>query len=287
MFDISFLLSLASSFPLEGMDMRFMQQALLALVLLAPMTAALGVQVVHYRMAFFSDAVGHSAFAGVAAGLILGIHPHISMPLFGLGVGLVIMFMQRYSALPSDTVIGVVFSAVVAGGLAVVSRDNTIARDLQQFLYGDILTMTEADICWLILLFAAFLLFQIFAFNHLLYAGTSGIIARAHRIRVALYEYCFAALLALVVMFSVWGVGVLLVTAMLIVPAACARNFAQTAGGMFWWAILVSLTSSVAGLSLSVQPWMGTATGATIILISCVWFVVSVIVSAVRNESRV
>ena len=74
MFDISWLLSLAAHFPLEGMDMRFMQQALLALVLLAPMTAALGVQVVHYRMAFFSDAVGHSAFAGVAVGLLLGIH---------------------------------------------------------------------------------------------------------------------------------------------------------------------------------------------------------------------
>ena len=286
MFDLSWLLSLAAHFPLEGMDMRFMQQALLALVLLAPMTAALGVQVVHYRMAFFSDAVGHSAFAGVAVGLLLGIHPHVSMPLFGLGVGLVIMFMQRYSALPSDTVIGVVFSAVVAAGLAVVSRDNTIARDLQQFLYGDILTMTENDICWLILLFGAFLLFQVFAFNRLLYAGTSGIIARAHRIRVALYEYCFAALLALVVMFSVWGVGVLLVTAMLIVPAACARNLAQTAGGMFWWAILVSLSSSVAGLALSVQPWMGTATGATIILVSCAWFVVSIVVSAARNESR-
>jgi zinc transport system permease protein len=284
MFDLSWLFHLASLFPLDGMDMRFMQQALVALVLLAPMTAALGVQVVHYRMAFFSDAVGHSAFAGVAIGLLLGIHPHISMPLFGLGVGLLIMFMQRFSALPSDTVIGVVFSAVVAAGLAVVSRDNTIARDLQQFLYGDILTMTEADICWLVLLFGAFVLFQLFAFNRLLYAGTSGIIARAHRVPVAVCEYLFAALLALVVMFSVWGVGVLLVTAMLIVPAASARNFAHTAGGMFWWAILVSLSSAVAGLALSVQPWMGTATGATIILVSCGWFLVSVIAASIKNE---
>ena len=87
-------------------------------------------------------------------------------------------------------------------------------------------------------------------------------------------------------MFSVWGVGVLLVTALLIVPAACARNLAQTAGGMFWWAIAVSLSSAVAGLALSVQPWMGTATGATIILVSCAWFLVSVIVAAARNERR-
>ena len=130
------------------------------------------------------------------------------------------------------------------------------------------------------------MIFQVCAFNRLLYAGTSGIIARAHRVPVALFEYLFAALLALVVMFSVWGVGVLLVTAMLIVPAAAARNFASSAGGMFWWAILVSLTSAVAGLCLSVQPWMGTATGATIILVSCAWFVVSVVVSAARNERQ-
>ncbi|WP_273523044.1 metal ABC transporter permease [Mailhella massiliensis] len=282
--DLSWLFSLASHFPLDGMDMRFMQQALIALVLLAPMTAALGVQVVHYRMAFFSDAVGHSAFAGVATGLVLGVDPHLSMPLFGLAVGLIIMFMQRFSALPSDTVIGVVFSAVVAGGLAVVSRNNTIARDLQQFLYGDILTMTETDIVWLCGLFLLFVLFELLAFNRLLYAGTSGIIARAHRVPVALFEYLFAALLALVVMFSVWGVGVLLVTAMLTVPAASARNFARSAGGMFWWAILVGTSSAVAGLALSVQPWMGTATGATIILVSCLWFLASVVAASVRNE---
>ena len=87
-------------------------------------------------------------------------------------------------------------------------------------------------------------------------------------------------------MFSVWGAGVLLVTAMLIVPAASARSLARSAGGMFWWAILVSLTSAVAGLALSVKPWMGTATGATIILVSCVWFVASVVVSSVRNERQ-
>lgn len=284
--DLSWLFHLASLFPLEGMDMRFMQQALVALCLLAPMAAALGVQVIHYRMAFFSDAVGHSAFAGVALGLILGVHPHISMPVFGLVVGLLIMFLQRFSALPSDTVIGVVFSAVVASGLAAVSRDNTIARDLQQFLYGDILTLTEADIYWLLALFAAFVLFQLLAFNRLLYAGTSGAIAKAHRIPVALCEYLFAAMLALVVMFSVWSVGVLLVTALLIVPGAAARNLARTAGGMFWWAAAIGLFSSLAGLALSVQPWLRTATGATVILVACACFLLSLVVAAARNEIR-
>ena len=281
--DLSWLFHLASFFPLEGMDMRFMQQALVALVLLAPMTAALGVQVVQYRMAFFSDAVGHSAFAGVALGLLFGVHPHLAMPLFGLAVGLLIMFMQRSSALPSDTVIGVVFSAVVAGGLAVISREHAIARDVQQFLYGDILTISEGDIHFLLALFLLFVIFELLAFNNLLYASASGTIARAHGIRAALCEYLFAALLALVAMFSVWGVGVLLVTALLIVPAAAARSLALSACGMFWWSIAIGLASALGGLVLSMQPWMRAATGACVILVGCACFVVSLAVAALRG----
>ena len=179
-----------------------MQQALVALILLAPMAATMGVQVVSFRMAFFSDAISHSAFAGVALGLIFSINPHVAMPVFGILVGLGIMAVQRNSALSSDTIIGVFFSAVMAFGLAVVSRDNAVARDLQQFLYGDILTITETDIRWLIGLFFALAAFQIWGYNRLLYIGLNSVVAKAHRINVFFWQYLFAGLLALVVMFS-------------------------------------------------------------------------------------
>jgi zinc transport system permease protein len=123
---------IAASLPFECMEARFMQQALLGLVLLAPMAAAMGVQVVNFRMAFFSDAISHSAFAGVALGLVLSVSAQWTMPAFGLMVGLGIMAVQRRSTLSSDTVIGVFFSAVIAFGLAVVSRDRNVARDLQR-----------------------------------------------------------------------------------------------------------------------------------------------------------
>ncbi len=268
MFDIEPLYRLVSLLPFECLQAGFMQQALTALILLAPMAATMGVQVVSFRMAFFSDAISHSAFAGVALGLIFSINPHVAMPVFGILVGLGIMAVQRNSALSSDTIIGVFFSAVMAFGLAVVSRDNAVARDLQQFLYGDILTITENDIRWLIGLFFALAAFQIWGYNRLLYIGLNPVVAKAHRIKVFFWQYLFAGLLALVVMFSVWAVGVLLVTALLIVPAATARNLARTAGGMFWWSILVSVTSAVAGLVLSAQEWAGTATGATVVLVS-------------------
>jgi zinc transport system permease protein len=270
---------IAAALPFECMEARFMQQALLGLGLLAPMAAAMGVQVVNFRMAFFSDAISHSAFSGVALGLVLSVSAQWTMPAFGLMVGLGIMAVQRRSTLSSDTIIGVFFSAVIAFGLAVVSRDRNVARDLQRFLYGDILTIGDGDILVLIALFVILMAFQAWGYNRMLYVGLNPVLAKAHRVQVAVYQYLFAGLLSLVVIFSVWAVGVLLVTAMLIVPAAAARNLARSAGGMFWWAVAVSFFSSVAGLLVSAQDWARTATGATIILCSCLWFLASAAVS--------
>jgi zinc transport system permease protein len=270
--------------PIESLEARFMRQALLGLLLLAPMAAAMGVQVVNMRMAFFSDAISHSAFAGVAVGLLFSVNPHWTMPLFAVGVGLAIMAVQRNSSLSSDTVIGVFFAAVVAFGIAMVSRERGVARDMHRFLYGDILTVGESDLVWLLVLFAAVMAFQAWGYNRMLYIGLNPVLAGAHRVRVAACQYLFAALLSLVVIVSVWAVGVLLVTAMLIVPAATARNLARSAGGMFWWAFAVSVVSALAGLVISAQDWARTATGATVILVSCAWFAASLAYAALRDR---
>lgn len=285
MIDLSPLYALmAQLLPFECMQARFMQQAMIGLLLLAPMTAIMGIQVVNFRMAFFADAISHSAFAGVALGLLFAVDPGWTMPAFGLLVGLGIMILQRHSNLSSDTVIGVFFSAMVAFGLAIVSRDRSLARDLQRFLYGDILTISDVQILCLIALFLALMVFQTLSYNHLLYIGIHPALARAHRIRVAVQQYLFAGLLALVVMFSVQAVGVLLVTAMLIVPAAAARNVSRSAGGMFWWAMLVNISSAITGLIISAQDWARTATGATVILVACGWFLASMVVSALWRK---
>jgi zinc transport system permease protein len=282
MIDLSVLFRLIPHIlPFECMKNEFMQQAFMGLILLAPMASSMGVQVVNFRMSFFSDAISHSAFAGVALGLIFSINPHLTMPVFGVMVGLCIITVWRSSALSSDTVIGVFFSAVVAFGLAVVSRDRGMTRDLQQFLYGDILTITHTEILCLWVLFFVVFLFQSRTYNRLLYIGICPVLAKTHRVKVGLHQYAFAALLSLIVMFSVWAVGVLLVTALIIVPAAAARNFSRSAGNMFWWALVIGLTSAVSGLIISAQDWAQTATGATIILVACLWFVVSAVVSKV------
>ncbi len=270
--------------PFECMEARFMQQALVGLLLLAPMAAVMGIQVVNFRMAFFSDAISHSAFTGVAIGLMASMNPSVTMVVFALIVGLSITVMQRKSKLSMDTVVGVFFSAVVAFGIAIVSRDRSVARDMQIFLYGDILSISTGDILRLAALALIIIVFMGFSYNRLFYIGLNHALARAHRIKVAFYQYMYAALLSVVVIFSVRAVGVLLVTALLIVPAAAARNLSRTAGAMFWWAVLISITSAAAGLIISAQEWAYTATGATVILAAFAWFVISSLVPYLRGD---
>lgn len=285
MLDLSWLYAgIAQVLPLTCMQARFMQQALVALLLLAPMTAAMGILVVNFRMAFYAEAISHSAFTAVALGMLLSLSPDWTMPLFGVAVGLGITVAQRYSNLASDTVIGVFFSAMIAFGLAMVSRDRGLARDMQRFLYGDILTISETEIWLLLLLFLCVFLFLGRSYNRLLYVGIDSTLARTHRVRILPLQYAFAALLALLVMFSVQAIGVFLVTALLVVPAATARALSRSAGAMFWWAILVSLSSAVSGLLISAQGWARTATGATIVLITCLWFAAALLVARCRRN---
>ncbi len=267
----------ASFLPFECMDALFMKRAFLGLLLIAPLAAVTGIQVVNSRMAFFSDAIGHSAFAGVALGLIFSISPNISMPLLALLVGFLIMYLRRSSRLSSDTVIGVIFSAVVAFGLAVVSRNRSVARDMQMFLFGDILTIGDTEITILMVLVLLFAIFQFFGYNRMLSISVNPQLAAVHQIPVAVYQYLFAGLLSLVVIYSVRAVGVILVTALLILPAATARNFSRNSASMFWISLLISIVSVISGLIISAQNWANTPAGATIVLCASFLFLISLI----------
>jgi zinc transport system permease protein len=272
--------------PLECMRYPFMQKAMVALLLLAPMCAAMGVQVVNFRMAFFSDAISHSAFAGVALGLLFALNAHLAMVGFAVLVGLGITAVGRRTSLSVDTVIGVFFSTVIAFGLAVVYRSHLPPGELQKYLYGDILTISDADGAWIFALFVFLMAFQAFGYNRMMYLGLNPSLAAVHGVGVRAYQYAYAGLLALVVIFSVWAVGVLLVTAMLIVPAATARNLARSAGRMFWWSLVIGVASAVVGLLVSAQEWANTAPGATIILVAAVAFALSSALAAARNGRK-
>lgn len=268
--------------PFEWAQQSFMVRALIECILLTPICAAMGVKVVNFRMAFFSDAISHSAFAGVAIGFLLNelfsrwhgaFDPRISLIVFGLVVGLGIAMVRRRTSLSNDTVIGVFFSTVVALGIAIVTSSGSRTTNFQSYLYGDILTLDAADLALTAALAAVVILFAIIGFNSMTLVGLNAELAHSRGIRVRLYEYWFCALLSLVVTVSIRTAGILLVTALLVVPAAAARNVARDAGGMLRWSIIIGLVSGISGTLASYSSYLNQmSTGATIVLAAALLF---------------
>ncbi len=198
------------------------------------------------------------------------------MLLFGVAVGLFCRWPCREkSSLSADAAIGIVFSAVVAFGLAVVSRAASLAREMEQFLYGDILTVSPGEIVVLFAVVRVGHFFQYFGSNRLLAIALSPLMSRVSGTKVAFWQYLFAAQLALVVMFSVRAVGVLLVTALiLIVPAAAAKEY--RAGGFRGMFLVVDchIDRKAVIWACGFRPRTGwqQGSGATIILVARAFF---------------
>ena len=236
---------------------------------------------VNFRMAFFSDAISHSAFTGVALGIIFGIDPMITLVLFGLLIGLAITKVKRHSDLSNDTIIGVFFSTVIALGIAIISAKGGLTRNLQGILYGDILSISDYDLIIQFIFFLLVVIYLYYSYNKLFFIGLHQTLAHAQGINVKFFEYSFAALLSVLVAFSIRAVGLLLVTAMLILPAASSRNIARTAGGLFWWALFFAVFSCITGLAGSI--YWNTATGATVILAASGCFLLTSVWVLVRK----
>ena len=253
-----------SALPFEWARYEFMRIALLAVLLLSPLLGGLGTVVVANRMAFFSEAIGHAAFTGIALGVMLGLSdPLWSMIGFALVLTLAIAWFRRRGGLSSDTAIGLVMAFTVSLGIVILSHGGDFAR-YTNFLIGDMLAVTKTDVAWLAALAAgAMVLFFIF-FNRLLLATLSPAIARSRARNAGAAELVFACLLAVVVTCALPWIGILVINALLILPAAAARNVARNTAQFFGWAVAIALVSGVAGLIASF--YASTATGATIVL---------------------
>ena len=276
---IDFFCELAGKLPLECMEYQFMQMALLAILLIAPLTAVAGVQVVNYRMAFFADTIGHSVFAGAAlGGIFLGANgPAWGMPITALLIGLGVLFLQKQSKSSADTVIGVFFAFIVSLGLLLTGSNPDLAKLAGQFIFGDILLVTAQDTALLALLSLIYVFFTTISCNALLLISIDTDTAQAHRVKTTLYSYLHVSILALIVIFTVKITGVLLAGAMLIVPAAAARNLAKRAGSVYFYAAAIGLLSGIAGLIISAQDWANFPAGAAMVMTSCIIFVLSLL----------
>lgn len=279
---------LRSVLPFEWAQHGFTLNALLEVMMLAPLCAAMGVPVVNFRLAFFSDAISHSAFTGVAVGLLLNewaqgwngaFDPRMTLIGFGLIVAFGIAMVRRQTDLSGDTVVGVFFSTVIALGLAIVTTSGTRMHEFQKYLYGDILTIDAADLALTGLLAVLVGVSLIVSFTPLTLIGLNAELAHSRGISVRRYDYLFSLLLALVVTTAIRTVGILLVTGMLLVPAAAARNLSRSAGGMFRSALVLGLLCGVGGTLLSfTRTFENISTGSVIVLTASAVFFLSLVI---------
>lgn len=270
--------------PFAWAQPEFMRNAFLAVLFIAPASAMLGVHVTAFRMAFFSDAVSHSAFTGVALGFLLAIHPLLAMILFALVVGMSIIHIERKSNLAMDSIISVIMSLGVAIGLAIVSYKKSFLRELQPYLFGDILTITPEELLVLALVLVGTALYSVYAFNRLTLLGLHRHFA-INRYRSAERDkVLFSLLLALVVAVSIKTIGILLITSLIVIPAATARLLARDLRSAFWIGIACCTVASLAGLILSY--YADSSTGALIIILLAGLFFGAYLLRALRQGAQ-
>ncbi len=254
-------------------DYGFMKNALVAIILIAPLFGILGTMVVNNRMAFFSDALGHSAFTGMAIGLLLGIADRdVAMVIFAVVFALLLNYIKHKNVASADTVISVFSSLSVAVGLALLSRNGNFSK-YSVMLVGDILNVTVTDIIKLAVALVITIAVWMFCYNGLSGIGINKSIAKSKGIPVILYENIFACLVAVVVMLTVRMAGILIINALLILPAAAARNISGNAREYHLFSCTASLFSGIIGLVLSF--YLDVAAGPMIAIIASVLFFVT------------
>jgi len=261
--------------PFAPFRYAFMKNALLALLFLTPLLALLGTMAVNKRMAFFSDALGHSALAGVGIGVLLGVsNVTVILVAFGICWALLITRINRTGGASSDTTISVFSSAGIALGLLILSGSGKYGK-YSSILVGDILAVTPADILCLGIALAAGVALWVMMYNRLLLMAINPQLAQSRGIPVKAVEYGFVILVAVAVMLSIRWVGVLLINALLILPAAAARNVARSAAQHALLSVIISLFSGFAGLCASVP--LGTSVGAAVVLCAAVCYALSLL----------
>ena len=256
--------------PFAWAEYKFMVNAFLAVLLIAPLMGILGTMAVNNKMAFFSDALGHSAFTGIALGVLLGIHNEtISLIAFGVFLALVITRVKNKGKASSDTVISVFSSTAVAVGLLVLSYGGGFSK-YSAYLVGDILSVTPLEILCLLVTLIAVIVIWAFIYNKLLIISINRELAASRGVKTALYENIFVVVVAVVVMLSIKWVGILLINSLLILPAAAARNIAKNSRQYLVSSVAISVICSVCGLLISF--YADTSAGATIVTVLAVVF---------------
>lgn len=249
---------------------EFMRHAFLAILLITPLFGLMGTMIVNNKMAFFSDALGHSAITGIALGVVMGLSDTtLAMVIFGIVFALFLNFIKYRGKAGSETVISVFASCGLAVGLAILSIGGNFSR-YNALLIGDILSITTKELIGLGIAFVITLVFWIVSFNRLHFVSINPSLAKSKGFSVMLYDNLFVVLLAVIVMLSIKWVGLLIINALLILPAAAARNLAKDMRSYHLISVMIAVVCGIGGLVLSF--YTDIATGPMIVLLASVVF---------------
>ncbi len=265
---------ICDTLPFEMLHWDFMKNALLALLLMAPLFGLLSTMIVTGRMSFFSDALGHSAFTGIAIGAIFGIGaPTAAAVIFSVAFALLFSYVRSRSNQAADTLIGVFSSTAVALGIFAATLGGGSFTRYNKYLIGDILSVTPGEIGMLALVLGAVVLFWILCSNRLTLTAIHPQLASSRGIPVGLSQMFFTAAIAVVVTLSISSVGLLILNSLLVLPGAAARNISRNLTQYHGFSVAFALAAGIGGLTVSY--YLGCSAGAAISLILALIFTVT------------
>ena len=260
--------------PLEILHYNFMRNAFLAILLMAPLFGLLSTMIVTGRMSFFSDALGHSAFTGIAIGCICGIAAPIWVAVgFSVVFALLFSWVRSRSNQAADTLIGVFSSTAVALGIFIATLGGGSFTKYNKYLIGDILSVTGAELGMLALVLLGVVIFWVVYSNRMALTAIHPALASSRGIPVGLSQTIFTAAIAVVVTLAISSVGLLILNSLLVLPAAAARNVSKNLRQYHTFAVVFALTAGLTGLTVSY--YWGCSAGAAISLTLALIFAVT------------
>lgn len=265
---------LVSLLPFSWADagsMLFMKNALLGILILCPLFGLLSTQIVTGKMSFFSDALGHSAFTGIAIGAICGMAAPMGMAvILSIVFALLFTYVRSRSTLSGDTIIGVFSSTAVALGIFIATMGGRSFTKFNSYLIGDILSVSPMEIGFLALVLVGVVLLWVLASNRLFLSSLHPQLAGSRNIKVGQVQALFTVVIAVVVTMALSWVGLMVINSLLVLPAAAARNVAKNLRQYHLISVLSALICGILGLMTSY--YFGCSTGAAISLYLAVCF---------------
>ncbi len=261
----------------------FMERAAIAAIAVGVLCSAMGTFVILRRLAFIGDGIAHASFAGIVIAYLRGANYYAGAAIVAVLTSLGIGFVHRRGRISMDTSIGVLFTSAFALGVFLMSRQSNYAVDLQSFLFGDILAVQSKDLFTILGLAVGVAVALLVLYRGLLCTTFDPVVAQACGLNAGFYEYALLVMVALTVIIGIQSVGIVLVAALLVTPAAAAYQLTQRFAPMFLLSMCFGGISALGGLYLSY--YARGSSGATIVLFTTILFFLAMGLRALRQSA--